>query len=161
VFTITYTGFVNNEDASVIDTLPVAGTEADTNSAVGQYDITLSGGSDNNYSLVFSNGVLSVTAGALTVSAGHQTKVYGPAKPAFTGTLTGVRNGEVIVATYSSVADATSGVGSYDIVPALSGSTLTNYMVVTNLGTLSVTAAPLMVTADPLTKVYGTSDPSL
>ena len=59
--TITYTGFVNNETSSVIDTKPSITTTATKNSAAGQYPITLSGGNDNNYSLTLVNGTLSIT----------------------------------------------------------------------------------------------------
>ena len=36
-----------------------------------------------------------------------------------------------------------------------------NYTISFNRGTLTITPAPLSVNANPLTKVYGTSDPSL
>ncbi|HCZ36020.1 MAG TPA: hypothetical protein DHV26_08850, partial [Cytophagales bacterium] len=60
-FTITYTGFVNAENATVIDTAPVAVTTATQASAVGGYPITVSGGVDNNYSFTYQQGTLTVT----------------------------------------------------------------------------------------------------
>ena len=56
VFTVTYTGFVPSDSVTNLAVLPTASTTADTNSPVGTYDITLTGGSDTNYSLVLSNG---------------------------------------------------------------------------------------------------------
>jgi len=50
-FTFSYTGLVNGDDASVIDTHPNGLTVADINSLVDTYEITCSGGSDNNYTI--------------------------------------------------------------------------------------------------------------
>ncbi|MFM8347554.1 MAG: MBG domain-containing protein, partial [Bacteroidota bacterium] len=49
--TITYSGFKNSETVSVIDAAPAIATTATVASNVGGYPITLSGGTDNNYSL--------------------------------------------------------------------------------------------------------------
>src|SRR5205814_8685441 len=84
VLTITFTGFVGSESATNLEALPVASTTADTNSPIGAYEITLTGGSDTNYSLVLSNGTLTVTAYALSVSADAQTKSYGDSDPTLT-----------------------------------------------------------------------------
>ena len=59
-FIILYTGFENGEDEGVLDSLPTASSVADTSSPVGPYDITLSGGSDNNYNFNFDVGQLYV-----------------------------------------------------------------------------------------------------
>ena len=61
-FTLAYSGFKNNETASVLDVLPTISCAANINSPAGFYDIVLSGGSDNNYSYNFVDGKLEVTA---------------------------------------------------------------------------------------------------
>jgi hypothetical protein len=61
VLTIIYSGFIGTDDATVIDVLPTATCVADASSAAGEYDIVLSGGSDNNYDLILHNGTLTVT----------------------------------------------------------------------------------------------------
>ena len=61
VFRLLYAGFKGTDNATVIDILPTATCAANTSSAAGTYDIVLSGGSDNNYSLVLHNGTLTVT----------------------------------------------------------------------------------------------------
>jgi hypothetical protein len=61
--TISYAGFVNGETIADIDTAPTASTTATTSSPVGSYPITLSGGSDDNYSFKLQSGTLTVTAG--------------------------------------------------------------------------------------------------
>jgi len=60
-FTISYSGFVNGDNAGVIDTPPTASTTATLASPAGTYPIVLIGGSDNNYSFVLVNGTLTVT----------------------------------------------------------------------------------------------------
>jgi gliding motility-associated-like protein len=61
-FIINYSGFVNGETISVIDVIPVANSIANTSSMVGNYPITLSGGSDNNYNFSYVSGILKVTS---------------------------------------------------------------------------------------------------
>jgi hypothetical protein len=79
------------------------------------------------------------------------------------GTLVGVKNGDNITATYSTVAVPGSHVGSYAINASLldPDNKLTNYTAVTNGGTLTVTAANLTVTAATKSRDYGASNPVL
>src|SRR5262249_28297357 len=148
VFTATITGLVNGEATNVLEGDLSFTTAADTNSPIGAYPITPSGLTSTNYSITFSNGTLTVTPFALTVTADNKSKVYGSANPTFTGTVTGVQNGDNITASYSTIADATSPIGTYNIVPALNdpNNKLTNYNVTINNGTLNVSAAALIVT---------------
>jgi hypothetical protein len=67
-FTITYSGFVGAEDESVLGTNPSSNCEATESSLAGNYDITVSGGSDNNYSFNYATGTLTVEAIAPTVT---------------------------------------------------------------------------------------------
>ena len=62
VFTLSYSGFKGTDEASVIDVLPSASTSADISSPAGEYEIVLTGGSDNNYELVLQNGTLTITS---------------------------------------------------------------------------------------------------
>ena len=66
--TYTFSGFVYNEDESVIDELPTASTEADQSSYVGEYDITVSGGSDDCYEFTYVSGTLSINKISQTVT---------------------------------------------------------------------------------------------
>jgi hypothetical protein len=127
---------------------------------VGTYPIVPAIGDPNNklpnYSVTINNGTLTVNPAPLTVSAANATRVYGDPNPVFTGTITGIKNGDNITATYSSV-DATAAVGTYPIVPALVDPTnkLGNYTVTSNNGTLTITPAPLTVAAANATRLYG------
>lgn len=59
-FVLTYDGFKNNDDESVLLVKPVATTAATTESTPGLYDIIVSGGEAQNYSFVYVNGTLTV-----------------------------------------------------------------------------------------------------
>ncbi|WP_081782576.1 MBG domain-containing protein [Marinilabilia salmonicolor] len=63
VFELEYSGFVNADDVTVIDEVPIASCIADESSVPGEYDIEVSGGLDNNYYFAYDevSGVLTVT----------------------------------------------------------------------------------------------------
>ena len=61
-FTMSYSGFKNSDDFSVLDNLPAISCSVNESSPAGNYDIVLSGGSDNNYSFTLTNGILTVIA---------------------------------------------------------------------------------------------------
>jgi gliding motility-associated-like protein len=65
-------GFVNNENITVIDTVPYGQTFAQSNSSVGTYPITYVGGKDNNYSFTYVNGSLVVTQANQTILIASQ-----------------------------------------------------------------------------------------
>ena len=78
----------------------------------------------------------------LTVTAQNATRQFGVANPTFTGTLTGVANSDALTATYTTAATISSPVGTYAIVPTVSGAALSSYTQTLNSGTLTVTAGP-------------------
>jgi hypothetical protein len=143
------------------------GTEATQASGVGSYPIVPAIADPDkklaNYELTSTNGALTVTKTLLSAKANDATKVYGDVNPAFSGTVTGIKNNDAITATYASAADKTTGVGSAAIVPTINAAStvLANYQTptITN-GTLTITAAPLSVKANDATKVYGDANPS-
>jgi hypothetical protein len=77
----------------------------------------------------------------LTVTANNATRVYGAANPTFSGTVTGAQTGDAFTESFATTATTTSAVGSYPIVPSVTGSNLGNYTVSIVNGTLTVTAA--------------------
>jgi len=70
VFTYTVGGFVNGDTAAILSGSPVLTTAAVSNSPVGNYPIVLTSGtlSATNYSLSFTNGVLTVNLAAPAIS---------------------------------------------------------------------------------------------
>jgi hypothetical protein len=130
---------------------------------VGSYPIFPDGLTSTNYALTFSNGTLTVTAYALSVRADNQSRTYGATNPVFSGTITGLQNGDDITATYATTATESSPMGDYPITPTLvdpSGK-LSNYAVSSTDGTLTVERATLTVTADPQSRAYGAANPTL
>ena len=162
--TATYSGFVNGDTATNLDTPVTLSTSATAGSDVGTYPIVASGASGHNYTVTFVNGTLTITPAGLTIKAQSKSKVYGAALPAFTATYTGFVNGDTAASlttpvTFTTTATAASGVGTYPISP--SGATAANYTITFVNGTLTVAAAPLTITADNKTKLYGDSVPTL
>ncbi len=102
------------------------------------------------------------TKPTLTVTAMNAGRFYGDSNPQFTGIVTGMISGDTITVTYSSVANASSAVGDYQIVPTLvdPNNHLVNYNVVINNGTLTVSPAPLSIVALDLTRAAGQPNPA-
>ena len=59
--TVSYSGFVYDDDATVLSTSPTVSTTATTSSGVGTYPITVSGAAADNYDITYVNGTLTVT----------------------------------------------------------------------------------------------------
>ncbi|HJQ67287.1 MAG TPA: kelch repeat-containing protein, partial [Gemmatimonadales bacterium] len=76
---------------------------ATTASPVGGYPIVPTlvdpGGKLGNYTVTINNGTLTVDAAALSVTGADASRTYGDANPVFSGTLSGVKNGDNITAT--------------------------------------------------------------
>ncbi|UWZ84551.1 FG-GAP-like repeat-containing protein [Occallatibacter riparius] len=77
----------------------------------------------------------------LTVTASNATRVYGTANPAFTVKVTGALNGDTFTTGAATTATQTSSPGTFNIVPSISGSSISNYNVVKVNGTLTITPA--------------------
>ena len=162
LFTGTVTGVLNGDGigatyvtiattASPVGTYPITATLTDPNNKAGNYAVTLN------------TGTLTITtAPAIIVTPANASRNYGATNPAFTGTITGVLNGDNITATYATAATPASLVGNYAIVPTLVDPTnrLGNYALVTNAGTLAIVAAPLTVTPDDTSRIYGRANPA-
>ena len=94
--TALYSGFVNDDTASNLTTLPTLTTTATATSDVSgnPYTITASGADDPDYTISYVAGLLTVTPASLTITANNQTEVYSMALPAPTVTFTGLVNGD-------------------------------------------------------------------
>lgn len=98
----------------------------------------------------------------LVVNAINAGRFYGDPNPAFTGTIKGLKSGDNITVVYTTVANSSSPVGDYAIVPTLvdPDNKLGNYNVIINNGTLTVTPAPLSIVADDVTRAVGQPNPT-
>lgn len=68
--TMSFNGFVNNDDESALTALPTISTNAVVNSNVGTYPITLSGGNTSNYTMTLVEGTLTINKATQTISMG-------------------------------------------------------------------------------------------
>jgi hypothetical protein len=137
-FTVSYAGFVNGDTSgSLIGSLSFSGS-ATTAVDIGAYAIIPGGLTSADYAITFGKGKLTVAPALLTVTADNAWRFQGQTNPTFTGTITGIQNGDVITAVYSSPADQSSPPGFYDINAGLSGAQLANYTVTINKGTLEI-----------------------
>jgi hypothetical protein len=155
----TVTGLVNGDTLGT--TIAVAySTTATSTSPAGTYPITatVTGSSAGNYQVVVTAGTLTISpvAQPLTVQANNATRAYGAANPTFTGTVTGAQNGDTFTESFATTATATSAVGSYPIVPSVTGTNLGNYTVTIVNGALTVTGAATTTTLTaPASAAYG------
>ncbi len=154
------------------DTLSGAlASSANATSNVGSFAITQGTLDNSNYALTYIGADLSVTPRALNVvyTADTANRVYGGANPALSGSVasTGLVNGDTLsgTANFTSTASATSNVGGLSIIgsglTASSNYTLITSQAVGNAAALSITARPITVSADALSRVYGDANPAL
>ena len=165
VYTLTaYTvAGLQNSDTVTGVTLASSGTVA--TATVGSYAIMASaatGSALGNYSITYATGsTLTVSAAPLTITPTSESKTYGSLYTLTAYTVTGLQNSDAVtgVTLTSSGTVATATVGSYAITAsAATGSALDNYSITYATGsTLTVNAAPLVVTPLPQTKAYGTT----
>jgi len=114
-----------------------------------------------DYSSATASVSLVVSPAPLTVTAASASRMYGAINPVFTGTITGLQNGDDITADYSCSATDNSPVGTYPITPSLAdpNNSETNYTVSLVSGTLTVTqtaqSVPLLNWTNPAPIIYG------
>lgn len=158
--TISYSGFVNSESAASLNTLPTISTNADNNSIVGSYTITVNGAADPNYSITYTNGTLTVTRAPLKITANNQNRMYGNPNPPLTVSYDGFMNSETALnlntqPAVSTTADINSPPANYPI--TASGAVDANYSMTYVPGTMTVNAIP--ITFNPISsQAYGSGD---
>ena len=108
------------------------------------------------------------TQPTLTYTANAASRTYGVANPAFSGSVTGLVNGDVAAdafsgtSTFSSTATLTANVGSYDITGAGLSSDI-GYKFVqapANATAFTLNPATLTYTANAANRLYGAADPA-
>ncbi len=169
-------GLVNSDTVDAV-TLASAGAAATANVGTGSYAIDASkatgtglddGAGNSNYSITYVPGTLTVTPASLVITADDRSKTYGEAldlgSTAFTaeGLVNSDSVDAVVLTSAGAAATANVGTGSYAIdASAASGTGLddgagnSNYSISYVPGTLVVTPASLVITADDRTKTYG------
>lgn len=140
-------------------------TTATENSSVGEYPIVISEGTAKNYKLSYRSGILTITKAPLTVVAENAERMYGDNNPAFTRSYLGFKLNDTESSAFSSLprlscaATKTSDAGTYPI--AVTGGTTRNYDIVAyENGTLTVTKAPLVLSANDKSRLYYEDNPT-
>ena len=163
-----FSGFVNGDTPASLTTQPTLTTTATAASHVAgnPYTITASGAVDPNYVINYISGLLNVTPAPLTITANNQNKVYGAALPSLTASYTGFVNGDTSASLttqpiLSTAATAASHVAGNPYPITASGAGDSDYVISYTAGHLTVTPAPLTITANSATKPYGAALPTL
>lgn len=165
--TVTYSGFLNGDDATKLTTQPIVSTAALLASPVNTYPITVSGAASTNYTFNYTASALTVTKAPLTITAKNLTKEYdgvsftGGNGVTFTGLVAGDTETNSVTGTlaYSGPSQAARNTGKYVITP--SGFSAVNYNITFVNGELSIDSKPITVTANALSKIYRQVDPTL
>ena len=156
--TVTYSGFKNGETEDVLTVKPTASTTATAESERGEYPITVSGGEAQNYELTYLEGTLTVTKpDQIVLMVSDAEREYGEDNPTFEYTVTGGTVDWTPEITCEAGKD--SPVGTYEIRIVADDVNYPNLVLVG--GTLTVTKAPLTVTADDQTMTEGDDVPTL
>ena len=148
-FEAEYGGFKNNESKDVLTKQASFSCVATSSSAPGKYDIEVSGAEAQNYEISYNKGTLTIIdADLVTVTANSYTIAYGDAIPELGFTSSGAAlNGKPAI---SCEATSTSPVGEYPII--IKKGSVTNYNDTYVNGVLTITKAPLTITAGTYTK---------
>ena len=164
-FTFSYTGFKNDDDASVIGSQPTVTTDATTDSPVGTYTLSASDGEAKNYDFKkYTSGILTIGKAELKVIANNQYMTYGDVQPTLTYTCSGLRNSDTNESAFSKVpslncsATATSNCGEYPI--QIGEGTSNNYVLSYEDGTMTVDKRELVATVGKYTRPYNTENPA-
>jgi Bacterial Ig-like domain (group 3)/MBG domain (YGX type) len=123
---------------------PPAGTEFMVGTH--QLSVTFTPTDLANYTTATKTVSINVTQSVLTVEADSFTRLYGTSNPTFTGSVTGMQNGDTFAETFSNSATTLTTVGQYPIIPTVSGANLADYTQVVHNGTLSIMKAPTVTT---------------
>jgi hypothetical protein len=161
-FTGTIVGLLNGDNVSA--SYSSIATPA---SVVGSYAIAITpidpSGKLANYTVTLNNGTLTISSLPLTITANNASRLYGAADPSFTASYSGFVNGDTSAAlggTLTCAGNDTPGspAGTYAI--NCSGQTSPNYSITYVQGTLTITAAPLVIAANNTSRQYGAPDPA-
>jgi hypothetical protein len=130
--TVTYTGFMGDENTSSLDgTLSVTRTAGEV---VGTYTITASGLTSGNYTITYQPGTLTIAEVIVEATLGTARSAYNTLDGAFSAINNGVHNGEIAIRVY---ADTSEPEGGATLAP--SGTGLADYTSVSIIAENNVT----------------------
>jgi sugar lactone lactonase YvrE len=179
-----YSGFVNGNGASSLTNQPTCSTIATSSSPAGPYLVTCSGGVSSNYTFKYVAGTLTITQNVLTITASSATIPYGSTPPAVKPIYGGFTNGDTPESLTKQPTCSTQGLpagppgppappgpppppppGGYapagTYTNSCSGAVDAKYQIIYVTGTLTITPAPLTITANNATSPKGAPIPPL
>ena len=164
VFSFSYKGFVNGETEAVLAVKPTATCEATPVSQAGKYDISISGGNDENYDFIYIKGILTVEVSSLELTfSDFGEKSYGDAPFALQVSSPNTETPIVFSIEDGSIARIDNGVvtllkaGSTTITARQEASV--NYGEASATLRLIVKKAPLTIRAENKKRKYGEENP--
>lgn len=151
-------GLASFDNESVLGTIDLRSDGFLNLADVGDYALvpSLLGTTSGNYQVTFVNGSASVTPRQTTVTVNDISRLFGDANPLFTAAVTNslsLAPLDVSGLVFATDAVAASNVGSYTV--TASGASDPNYAITFAPGALTVTPAPLTLTAVSQTREYG------
>ncbi len=163
-----YSGFVNGDTSSSLTTKPNCSTTATSSSPVlgSPYVSSCGGAVDPNYTISYFGGSVTVSATTLTITASSPTMTYGSTPPAITPVYTGFKNGDTASSltaqpTCSTTVTSSSPVAGSPYPSACSGAADSNYAIGYVGGSVTLSKAPLTITATNGSMTYGGSVPTI
>jgi len=130
------------------------------------YRATAYGSNEGNYAITRNDVNFRIVRAVLGITVNNRTKQYGDALNQAdidsAVVVTGIKNADAISKSASCSATASSPLGDYAIVPNISSTdgSLINYTYTVVSGTLTVTRAPLTITARSTSRRYGKPNPT-
>jgi len=160
---LVYDGFINGDDETALAVAPVVMFGGTKTSDVGTYNIIVSGARADNYEIAFKSGIQTITPRRLVATPMDVSRRYGSTNPNFKIIYDGFVNGhnESMIAEYPVVttqADQYSDAGEYSLV-CRGGKVHSNYKLVSGVGTLTVSKAPLTIKVSDAIRKEGEPNP--
>ena len=165
----TLSGVISGDDVTLVTAGAVGAfvnPSAGTNKQVDVTGLSLSGTDAGNYTIASpAIATASITPAPLAVTANPATMVYGGTVPTLTYTATGLVGSDTVATaltgSLATTATSKSSVGDYPITQGTLTAVNGDYTITFTGSTLSVTPAPLTITANDVSTVYGAPLPAL
>ena len=157
-----YSGFVFGDNEAIFTKLPTLTCSATSQSDAGTYTIVPSGAEAVNYTFTYINGTLTIGKRNLQVIPNDASRVYGYDNPLFSLSYNSFVNGDndsniAIKPVAATTATLTSNAGEYPV--TCSGGSASNYSFTYQTGKLTITKAPLAITAENKQREQGEENP--
>ncbi len=162
-FSYLISGYVLNEDQSVLDELPIFELTVDQFSAVGTYEVAAKDGFDNNYSFIYEPGFFTVSKAPLEVNPVSNSIVYGGEIPDLELEYTGFKGDDTVddldFIPTAEIAQTTlfPKVGTY--VLNVNVGFDNNYEIIATEGEFNIEKAVLEIEIEDAVKEYGEENP--